>query len=84
VCLLTQAYLLVSKSPEPERYVTPPSLTLAAWQAFRASQEALLAAASPPITQDVARVLGLLGLPVTGKVVSEDGLFALNLALPDR
>lgn len=37
---------------------------------------------SPP--QDVSRVLALLGVSYVLKAVSEDGLFAFNLALPDR
>ncbi len=40
------------------------------------------ASASTP--QDVARVLALLGISYVMKAVSEDGLFAFNLALPDR
>jgi hypothetical protein len=34
--------------------------------------------------QDVSRVLALLGIAYVMKAVSEDGLFAFNLALPDR
>jgi hypothetical protein len=34
--------------------------------------------------QDVSRVLALLGIACVMKAVSEDGLFAFNLALPDR
>lgn len=34
--------------------------------------------------QDVGRVLALLGVTYVMKGVSEDGLFAFNLALPDR
>lgn len=34
--------------------------------------------------QDVSRVLALLGIAYVLKAVSEDGLFAFNLALPER
>jgi hypothetical protein len=34
--------------------------------------------------QDVSRVLALLGISYVLKAVSEDGLFAFNLALPER
>lgn len=34
--------------------------------------------------QDVGRALALLGVPYVIKAVSEDGLFAFNLALPER
>jgi hypothetical protein len=34
--------------------------------------------------QDVARCLATIGIPYALKIISEDGLLALGLALPDR
>jgi hypothetical protein len=62
----------------------------ASLQALTAAADLLLtavatAAPPPPLpTQDVSRVLALLGVSYVLKAVSEDGLFAFNLALPDR
>jgi len=47
-----QAYLLITKSPDGAgRYNTPPSLILAAWQAYKAAQEAMLAAPAAELVQ---------------------------------
>jgi hypothetical protein len=47
-----QAYLLITKVPDGGgRYNTPPSLILAAWQAYKAAQESSLAAPAPELVQ---------------------------------
>jgi hypothetical protein len=47
-----QAYLLITKSADGGgRYNTPPSLMLAAWQAYKAAQEASLAAPATELVQ---------------------------------
>lgn len=81
-----QAYLLLSKSPDGAsgHHTIPPQLVLTAWQAFRATQEAAIQAPLPDITQDVARCLAAIGVPYALNFISEDGLLALSLAVPDR
>eukprot|EP00878_Enallax_costatus_P024218 GHUV01025826.1.p1 GENE.GHUV01025826.1~~GHUV01025826.1.p1 ORF type:complete len:216 (+),score=63.77 GHUV01025826.1:270-917(+) len=83
---LYQAYLLLSKSPDGSAglHSIPPQLVLTAWQAFRATQEAAVQAPLPELTQDVAQCLASVGVAYALNMISEDGLLALSLALPDR
>lgn len=47
-----QAYLLITKVPDGGgRYNTPPSLILAAWTAYKAAQEASIAAPASELVQ---------------------------------
>ncbi|WIA40986.1 hypothetical protein OEZ86_004630 [Tetradesmus obliquus] len=82
---LYQAYLMICKNPDGASLFTiPPQLILTAWQAFKAAQEAAVAAPPSDLIQDVARCLASLGIPYALNMVSEDGLLALKLALPER
>eukprot|EP00775_Hariotina_reticulata_P014744 gene14744-14913_t len=82
---LYQAYVLVIKAPEGAgRHVIPPQLILTAWQPYKATNDAAVAAPPTDLLQDVARCLAAIGIPYAMKIISEDGLLALGLALPDR
>eukprot|EP00775_Hariotina_reticulata_P014740 gene14740-14909_t len=59
-------------------------LILTAWQPYKATNDAAVAAPPTDLLQDVARCLAAIGIPYAMKIISEDGLLALGLALPDR